>query len=387
MTLSLEEIKERISQLSPEVRRQLDIACAADKKRKALNEKQVMAQALFDSTCRHVLLWGGSRSGKTAIIIRDIVTRALKVKSRHVVLRYRFNHVKQTIIFDTLPRVFEFFFPGLWDQCHLNKSDWYLQLPNGSQIWFGGLDDKQRTEKILGSEFSSMFFNECSEIPYASRNIAITRLAQNSGLPLKAYYDCNPPSEAHWTHRMFVQKVDPDTRVALRDQDSYANLQINPVDNRDNLPEEYFAELEAQSGRNRQRFLYGQWGSVTDNPLWTLELLDRCRELETKQEMVRMIVAVDPSGCSGDEDKRSDEVGIVVVGLDRDGKGYLLEDLSGRYSPKDWGKISVDAYQRHSADCIVAEVNYGGAMVAEVISSLNSGRCLTGRSKYSPSAS
>jgi hypothetical protein len=26
-------------------------------------------------------------------------------------------------------------------------------LPNGSEIWFSGLDDKERTEKILGQEY------------------------------------------------------------------------------------------------------------------------------------------------------------------------------------------------------------------------------------------
>ena len=42
----------------------------------------------------------------------------------------------------------ELAFPGVkWD---LNKTDWFVQFPNGAQIWFAGLDDKERTEKILG---------------------------------------------------------------------------------------------------------------------------------------------------------------------------------------------------------------------------------------------
>ena len=31
--------------------------------------------------------------------------------------------------------------------------------------------------------------------------------------------------------------------------------------------------------------------------------------------------------------------------------------------PGTWGKVAVNAYERHSADCIVAEKNYGGEMV------------------------
>ena len=63
-------------------------------------------------------------------------------------------------------------------QYELNKSDLYAQFENGSEIWFGGLDDKDRVEKILGNEYATLTFNECSQIPWASRNVALTRLAQ-----------------------------------------------------------------------------------------------------------------------------------------------------------------------------------------------------------------
>jgi len=83
------------------------------------------------------------------------------------------------------------------------------------------------------------------------------------------------------------------------------------------------------------------------------------------------VVAVDPSGCSGDQDTRSDEIGITVCALGTDGHGYLLEDLSGHYGPADWGRIATDAYNRHSADRIVGERNFGGAMVEAVIRAAN----------------
>ena len=68
--------------------------------------------------------------------------------------------------------------------------------------------------------------------------MAITRLAQRvhqvidgvSGdlLRPRAFYDCNPPSKAHWTYQLFVIKRDPDTKLALRNPDDYAHYQINP---------------------------------------------------------------------------------------------------------------------------------------------------------------
>jgi phage terminase large subunit-like protein len=87
--------------------------------------------------------------------------------------------------------------------------------------------------------------------------------------------------------------------------------------------------------------------------------------------MIRVVIAVDPSGCEGDEDTRSDEIGIVVVGLGTDGKGYLLHDYSGHYGPSTWAKIVADAFINHLADSVVAEANYGGAMVKHTIATAN----------------
>ena len=77
-----------------------------------------------------------------------IVLRALKApNSRHGVFRYRFNSVKAAIINDTFPKVMQLAFPGV--AYKLDKTDWYVTFENGSQIWFGGLDDKERAENDL----------------------------------------------------------------------------------------------------------------------------------------------------------------------------------------------------------------------------------------------
>ena len=45
----------------------------------------------------------------------------------------------------------------------------------------------------------------------------------------------------------------------------------------------------------------------------------------------------------------------------------MLEDLSGRYDPAGWARAAINAYYRHSADRIVAEVNKGGDMVESTL--------------------
>src|ERR1035438_3069377 len=114
-----------------------------------LTAKQVEANMLLGGPQLHTLLDGGSRSGKTFLIMRAIIIRAMNHESRHGVFRQRFSHLKSSIIFDTLPKMMGLCFPGVYERCHLNNSDWDLKLPNKSEVWFAGLDDKERTEKML----------------------------------------------------------------------------------------------------------------------------------------------------------------------------------------------------------------------------------------------
>lgn len=335
---------------------------------------QKKAWALLSTIAKHVLLVGGSRSGKTFITMRAIVMRALaSPNSRHAVLRFRFNHVKASIVLDTLPKMMSLCFPDV--PYEIDKTDWYMKLPNGSQVWFGGLDDKERTEKILGQEYATIFFNECSQIPLSSRNTAMTRLAQKcttttgAELRLLAIYDENPPSKAHWTYIMFVQKKDPESKRPLQNPEMYDYLYMNPIDNIENLPADYLRELQNMPARVRARFLEGKFADTTVGALWTDDMIETHRHLETTPDLVRIVVAVDPSGSDDTDNINNDEIGIVAAGLGIDGKGYLLEDVTIKAGPATWGNMAVTTYDRHDADLIVGEKNYGGAMVKFVIKS------------------
>ena len=66
--------------------------------------KQLEAGELLASVAQHILLYGGSRSGKTFLFVRWMVMRALKAPlSRHVILRFRLAHVKASVMMDTFP--------------------------------------------------------------------------------------------------------------------------------------------------------------------------------------------------------------------------------------------------------------------------------------------
>lgn len=220
-------------------------------------DKQKEASKIIKSQATNVMLYGGSRSGKTFMIIYAIIVRASKAKSRHLILRLNFNHVKTSIWLDTLPKVLKLCFPD----CGAipNKTDYYYTFPNGSEIWVAGLDDEKRVEKILGKEYSTIFFNECSQIPYKSIGIAKTRLAEKSELKKKLFYDENPPSKKHWSYWLFIKGLDPEENQPI-DTSKYVSMLMNPRDNLDNIDPEYIDEILSQlPEKQRLRFEEGQF--------------------------------------------------------------------------------------------------------------------------------
>jgi phage terminase large subunit-like protein len=342
-----------------------------------LTDKQAQAQIVLAGPAKHLMLLGGSRSGKTFLLVRNVVLRALKAPdSRHVIFRYRFNAIKASIISDTLPKVMRIAFAGVtWT---MNKTDWYMTLPNGSQVWFAGLDDAERTEKILGMEFVTIYFNECSQIPWASVQVAITRLAQSvmqsvrgmEAAPLRPriYYDENPPSKGHWSYKVFVKKVDVETGLPLANPENYAYFKINPADNAANVSDDYIDTLKGLSARLRKRFLDGEFGDATPGALFTDEVIEKWRVSDgIVPEFIRVVVAVDPSGSGDVDNADNDAIGIVVAGLGVDGVVYVQEDCTVKAGPAVWGRVATDAFDRHQADIVVGEVNYGGAMVNATI--------------------
>jgi len=116
-----------------------------------------------------------------------------------------------------------------------------------------------------------------------------------------------------------------------------------------------------------------------DGALWKMATIEASRlmpnpetgEMPKLPEFKRVVVAVDPAVTSG---KHANETGIMVcasAGSGSEKHGYLKEDLSGRYTPLQWGTKAVTAFHEHKADRIVAEANNGGELVKSNIQAIN----------------
>lgn len=227
-----------------------------------LTKKQSEALDILIGNSKNIMLFGGSRSGKTFLLVWSIFIRASLHKSRHVILRDKFNHAKRSLWKDTIPKVLLISLPDLNAKAH--NTDYYYTLPNKSEIWLGGLDSKERTEKILGTEYSTIYFNETSQIDYTSISMARTRLAEKTPLVKKTYYDSNPPTKSSWQYWLFEKKLNPIDDEPLSDPNDYASLLMNPIHNLENIDPEYIKLLEQMPLAQRNRFLYGLYADEDD---------------------------------------------------------------------------------------------------------------------------
>ena len=137
---------------------------------------------LLGTPAREFLIYGGAGSGKTFGILAALIARALKAPgSRHLIGRQRFNHCKASIGQQSLPEVLETAFPGV--AVELNKQDWIFTLRSrrgSSELWLIGLDEGERLDKVLGTEFATIYLNEASQISYEGFNVVKTRLRQKA---------------------------------------------------------------------------------------------------------------------------------------------------------------------------------------------------------------
>lgn len=269
---------------------------------------------------------------------------------------------------DTLPKVLKL----VGGNYKLNSTDYFVKLDNGSEIWIGGLDDKDRTEKILGLEFATMYFNEASQISFLSFDMSRSRLAQKvktitgQDLRVKYYFDCNPPSKKHWLHDMFVKKIDPKTKVKHKRQDQYQSIKMNPEHNIENITDDYLDNLDDMTGKNRKRFKDGDWTDDNESALWKREWIDNNR-VYTHPDFKKCGVALDPSASSNED---SDECGIISGGsaiLNGVEHYYVYSDKTGVMSPNKWADVAIMEYDKIQGDKIIGEKNNGGDMIETII--------------------
>lgn len=225
-----------------------------------------------------------------------------------------------------------------------------ITWPNGAQaLGYNGTEPDQ----LRGPEFDTAWVDE----------LAKYRLAQET-----------------WDQLQFTMRLGPDPRVmvtttprpipiirALVKDESTVTTRGKTSDNRANLSPNFVKRLNKRYAGTRlgRQELNAEILDDLPGALWPREVIDEHRVYELP-DMQRVVVAIDPSGIGGEEDE-GDSQGIVVAGKGVDDRCYIMSDRSCRLSPDGWGRRAVKAYHDLDADRIIAERNFGGAMVEHVV--------------------
>ena len=154
--------------------------------------------------------------------------------------------------------------------------------------------------------------------------------------------------------------------INLRDAKTTVLTKGTSYDNRENLNQQFFDSILSKYKNTRlgMQEIYAEILEESDNAMWKREWLDEGRLQEAPQELERVVVAIDPAVTSK---KTSDETGIIVAGKDSEGKFYVLNDSSARYTPSAWSEKAIMLYNQYECDKIIAEVNNGGQLVEHTL--------------------
>lgn len=242
--------------------------------------------------------------------------------------------------------------PTLDDDCW-SPTNRCLSWPNGSRAFtYNGTTPDQ----LRGPQHHFAWVDELAKFEYMQE--AWDQL--QFGLRLGVHPQCLVTTTPRPLPLIKKLVADPDTVVTRG----------ATLDNQANLAKNTIKQLYDRYGGTRlgRQELEGEVLEDIPGALWRREDIDSGRLNSAPDDLERVIVAVDPAASS---EERSDENGIVVVGLarDKDGyaRGYVLEDASIRGTPEEWSRRAVQMYRKWEADRIVAEKNNGGEMVETVI--------------------
>ena len=318
-------------------------------------------QPLFleEPKTRYYLITGGRGSGKSWTLSLFLLN--LTYEEGHVILFTRW----------TLTSAFISIIPEFIDKIELmNKADDFeitqseiINKKTNSKILFKGIKTSQGTatanlKSIAG--VTTFILDESEELMDEDVFDRIDLSIRAINKPNRVILVMNPSFKSHWIYSRFVKYPRDDTNY----------IHTTYLDNQTNLSKSFVEQAERTKRENLHRYNHlflGYWLDDADGMLWNRQIIERLR-VPIPPQLERIVVAVDPAASANLD---SDETGIVVCAKDKIGNGYVLEDLSGKYTPSQWASVSVKAFERWNADCIVAEKNMGGDMVESVLRSQN----------------
>ena len=221
---------------------------------------------------------------------------------------------------------------------------------NGAQVEFFSAEEPER---LRGPNFQAAWCDELAAWKKDEDTWDMLQLCLRKGKHPKICVTTTPKSTK------LVRKLLKDPKTCVTTGSTF--------DNSANLADVFLEVIVTQYEGTRlgRQELYAEVLEENEGALWTTDTLDGCQvDRDKVPDLTRIVVALDPAVTSNAE---SDMTGIVVAGVDVNGKAYILGDYTDRLSPQGWAAKAIELYHQYEADRIVAEVNQGGDMVKHTI--------------------
>ena len=179
-----------------------------------------------DYTTRFNVYYGGAGSGKSHFVMQKVLLKCLQYKRKLLVVRKVGNTLKDSVWAMCLKLLYQM--PQVIKS--INKSEYTIELINGTIILFKGLDDPEKIKSIEG--ITDIVIEEASELTEDDFDQLNLRLRASSGM-LQIHLMFNPVSKANWVYKRFFENGTPEDTVII-----HTTYKDNPY-----LPKEYTDSL------------------------------------------------------------------------------------------------------------------------------------------------
>lgn len=187
---------------------------------------------LFDYDTFTEVHYGGASSGKSHGVFQKIVIKALKVwkKPRKILVLRKVGATVRDSVFADVQATLSYF--GILNMCKINMSAFRIELPNGAEFIFKGMDNPEKIKSIKG--ISDVVMEEASEFTLDDYTQLTLRLRDKAHKQKQIYLMFNPVSKANWVYNAFFVKKPKNTVVY---QTTYKDNRFLDAVTRENIEE------------------------------------------------------------------------------------------------------------------------------------------------------
>ena len=210
---------------------------------------------LEDYSTRFLLFYGGAGSGKSHFIAQRLVYKALKDTRKILVLR-KVNRTTKASTFQLLLDTLNQF--GILNYCVINRTDFSITLPTGSQFLCMGLDDPEKIKSITG--LTDAWLEEATEFSLDDFSQVNLRVRDPKAENQEIILSLNPVSKANWCYLHFFAENPELEEFRKTVRIVHTTYKDNP-----HLPEAYVQALLMMKATNEvyyKIYALGEFGSL-----------------------------------------------------------------------------------------------------------------------------